>query len=135
MLGAHTTTKKSYMPRRSSTTSSTRCFALRVVVTPRPTYRASSLVMCPPWTIQVRAPTIQKGKVFSDQRARHSSSQTMQLTMDVGYNAPAARTTLNPCVIMLILPISQTSRPPPNFRIRAGAFRHLAEGFPLQHPL
>ena len=53
----------------------------------------------------------------------------------VGYYAPAARTTLNPCVFLCSSRIhlaGKTFRPIIILRFRAGAFRHTAGEFPLR---
>jgi hypothetical protein len=56
-------------------------------------------------------------------------AQAIQLTMDVGYYALAARTTQNLCVLVFIHLSKKTSEPPPYLRIRAGAFRQPSEEF------
>jgi hypothetical protein len=56
--------------------------------------------------------------------------------VEVGYYAPAARTTIIPRVLLCSSEVHQIGRPlrpPPHLRIRAGAFHHPVEGFSLRH--
>jgi hypothetical protein len=94
-------------------------------------------VCASPWTIKEMAHSAAGGLFFGRSHTRilpHGQSplgttQAIQLIVDVGYYAPAARTTLNPCVLVSIQSIRPTLNPPPHPRIRAGAFRHPAGGF------
>jgi hypothetical protein len=61
-----------------------------------------------------------------------SHSQYYLHTVEVGYYAPVAGTTIIPRVLMCSFTIHQTGktlRPHPHLRIRAGAFHHPAGGF------
>jgi hypothetical protein len=87
----------------------------------------------PPWTIKGEGALVYEGHTHSD--PRQSSSQAIQLIVDVGYYALVARTTLNHCVLVFIHSVRQTSRPPPHLRITVDALCHPAGGFPLQNYL
>jgi hypothetical protein len=85
---------------------------------------------CPPWAIKGRA----HGVTGQTQlRLKLNTSQS-----GVGYYAPATRTTLNPCVFLCSSRFHLTGkmlRPLLILGFRAGAFRHPAGEFPLQHGL
>jgi hypothetical protein len=92
--------------------------------------------MCPPWAI--------KGSAHGVTRQANSDPHTLKLTSSyklntshsgVGYYAPAARTTLNPCVFLCSSRLHLTGKtlmPLLILGFRAGAFRHPAREFPLR---
>jgi hypothetical protein len=96
---------------------------------PGPTYRGSALLYMPPLAIKGEACSVttqaQAHSDPSDPRQLKLSSNTSH--SGVGYHAPVARTTLNPCVFLCssYFPTNeQTLRPLLILGFKAGALRH-----------
>ena len=99
---------------------------------PGPTCRGSASLYVPPLNYKREGTQRYKGQTQS-----HAHTYSIQLTHSGGrvlrssglnhYNP------LSPLVFIRNSLNSQTLRPPPHLRIRAGAFRHPAGGFPHRH--
>jgi hypothetical protein len=94
--------------------------------------------MCLPLDYKREGTQRYKDKLLDSQVHIHAytHSQYNIHTVEVGYYAPAASTTLIPRVLVCssqIHPTGKTLRPLPHLRIGAGAFRHPDEGFSLRH--
>jgi hypothetical protein len=110
---------------------------------PGPTCRGSVPLYVPPlWAIKGRAHDVTdsdptEAQAHLDSRA-HMFIQALKPNTShsgVGYYAPAARTTLNPCVFLCTSRLhltGKTLRPLLILGFRAGAFRHPAGEFPLR---
>jgi hypothetical protein len=94
---------------------------------------------CPLYAIKGEARSVTRGlrltETHLDAAQAHKFIQALKLNTShsgVGYYAPAARTTLNPCVFLCSIIAYQTSktlRPLLILGFRAGAFRHPAGDF------
>jgi hypothetical protein len=89
---------------------------------------------CPPWAIKGRAPDVTRQTDLDPAKAR-TLTQALKLNTShsgAGYYAPAAQTTLNPCVFLCSSRFhlaDKTLRPLLILGFRAGAFRHPAGEF------
>jgi hypothetical protein len=108
---------------------------------PGPTCRGSVSLYMPPLSYKREGTRCYKGHGLRPNldSQTHKFIQALKLNTShngVGYYAPAARTTLNPCVFLCssrLHPAGKTLRPLLILGFRAGAFRHLGGEFPLRH--
>jgi hypothetical protein len=107
---------------------------------PGPTCRGSVHLYMPPFSYKRGGMRRYKGR--SNLRLTQTLTSSYKLSSNtshsgVGYYAPAARTTLNPCVLVFF-PFfqltSKTLRPLLILGFRAGALRHPARGMLVQKP-
>jgi hypothetical protein len=108
--------------------SSSKCYILYV---PGPTCRGPVPLCMPPSAIKGEACDVTHTRNLRLASSYKLSSNTAH--SGVGYYAPAARTTLNPCVFLSSSPSLQRSSKTPKplliLGFRAGALRHPAEDF------
>jgi hypothetical protein len=103
------------------------------IVSLGPHVGAQQPCMCPPWAIKGRAHDVTRHTNLDSQT--HKFIQALKLNTahsGVGYYAPVARTTLNPCVFLCSSSIEQQAKrlgPLLILGFRAGAFCHPAENF------
>jgi hypothetical protein len=96
-----------------------------------PTCRGSASLYVPPLNYKREGTQRYKGQALKHTDTDSIHSQYILHTVEVGYYAPAARTTLNPRVLVCSSIFQQTGKPLRPLlisRIRAGAFHHLAGG-------
>jgi hypothetical protein len=104
---------------------------------PRPTCRGSAPMYVPPLSYKREGTRRYKTQIHLDSQT-HKFTQALKLNTahsGVGYYAPAARTTINPCVFLCSSRFhiaGKTLRPLLILGFMAGAFRHPAGEFPLR---
>jgi hypothetical protein len=98
-----------------------------ILYVPGPTCRGPVPLCMPPSAIKGEACDVTHGHNLRLASSYKPSSNTSH--SGVGYYAPAARTTINPCVFLCTAPLHQSSETPKPLLIsglRAGALRHPA---------